>query len=61
VLTDVRSTSGAKPLFVVEAELSMKLRRAIPGSASWPTISAAGQPKYQASGRRAHLEEAARL
>lgn len=33
-------------LFVMEAELDLKLRRAIPTPASWPTISAPGQRKY---------------
>jgi hypothetical protein len=31
VIADVRSGSGAKPLFVVETELSLKLRRSMPG------------------------------
>jgi hypothetical protein len=31
VLADVRSSTGAKPFFVVEAELGLQLRRAIPG------------------------------
>lgn len=31
VLADVRASSAAKPLLVVEAELSLKLRRSIPG------------------------------
>lgn len=56
VLADVRASSAAKPLFVVEAELSLKLIARSLGSASWMTISAAGQPKYQASGRSARLE-----
>lgn len=31
VLADVRASAAAKPLFVVEAELILKLRRSIPG------------------------------
>lgn len=31
VISDVRSGSGAKPFFVVEAELTLKLQLALPG------------------------------
>lgn len=50
VIADVRSGSRAEPLFVVEAELTLKLHLALPGYASWPMTSGSGQPKSPAKG-----------
>lgn len=51
VIADVRSGSGAKPLFVVEAELTLKLSLALPGVRFMADdISVSGQPKFPARG-----------